>query len=170
MGPHRTVRKAGATHPQHLRSLRTRQRPPVTPSAMEPAMMQYVWVPPPPLARYVTIRMGWRMRRRRFRRGLRRHGGRRSRWLKRLRRCLACGSMGEPLRACGDESGTQRRSAGRWAGRANDRLRAREGARMQLHRERPATCVRVAYGEGVGRSRSGPTSIRCVASRMPPQA
>ena len=121
--------------------------------------------PPPPLSGCLAVRMGWRMRRRRFRRGFHRRHRCRHRWLQQLRVCLTRGSMGERLRACGDELGVLQRPVERWSGRVVGGLWARESTAR-----RRGPCVRVAYGEGVGRSRSGPTSIRCVASRMPPQA
>ena len=51
-----------------------------------------------------------------------------------------------------------------------DRLwRARRDFQRR-HNSDPWCCSAMAYGEGEGRSRSGPTSIRSVVSRMQPHA
>ena len=75
---------------------------------------------------------------------------------------LAKESLGAPLRTCASawqlgSRAARRRRGGRWRLSSDFRQRARECAAASVTRRAPR--VRVAHGEGIGRSRSGPASI-----------
>ena len=77
---------------------------------------------------------------------------------------LGAASAGVPLRACAVTGDAAERRAEQRSQRSGCRQWMRGCVDARCGAERAVPRVRVAYGEGIGRSRSGPASIRWVVS------